>query len=601
MTFTVEVKESFLSTSLACVYPYGASFFKYQCLRYNLLNECDNNESEDEKEELSESDIKLDIKYIKSLESKDWKEQDHYRVLGIPHLRVKASTKDVKKAYKFMVLKCHPDKSQGSTKVNEEAFTCIQRSYEQLCNLEGKRAYDSTDPLFDDDIPNITEHNKQNFYKTYGPIFSQNAQWSMQKNVPLLGSETDSIDDVNDFYNFWYDFKSWREYSYLDEEERDKAENKDERRYVDKLNKQERVRRKKEEVSRLRTLVDNAYACDPRIKAFNEERKKRKQEAKLAKQEAYRLEQEALILKKEEEERIIKEKEEQRLLEEKEKAEAEKKERQKQNKLLKTERKKVREHVKNHDYFCTEEDNVVKAMENLDILLAGLSIEKMKNLNSSSQNKNEFSVLYRNYMTSHLEEQENKKKESLVKAKISQELHKDQDINATEKFTPLDITLLVKAVKIYPPGTVNRWNTIAEYLNQHSTFCNSYVSKDIIEKVKKLQSREGDDLKSKVNAQAYENFEKAQKQRIDEVTHTGGLSSRDTMNSALNESDAKKKKTPWTGEEQKLLEEGLKKFPQSVGPERWNNIANLVESRTKKECMRRYKDLVDQIKAKKAK
>lgn len=604
MTFTIEVNENILTPSLTHVYPYGASFFKYQCQRYNLLNEFDNDESEDEKEELSESDIKIDIKYIKSLESKDWKEQDHYRVLGIPHLRVKASTKDVKKAYKFMVLKCHPDKSQGSTKVNEEAFTCIQRSYEQLYTLEGKRAYDSVDPQFDDDVPNITEHSKQNFFKIFGLIFASNSQWSMQKNVPALGSDSDSIDDVNDFYNYWYDFKSWREYSYLDEEERDKAENKDERRYYDKINKQERVRRKKEEVSRIRTLVDNAYACDPRIKAFNEERKKRKQEAKLAKQEAYRLEQEALLLQKEEEERIKREEEEKRLQEEKEKAEAEKKERQKQNKVLKTERKKVREHVKKYNYFCSEEDNVVKAMENLDLLLGGLSLEKMKNLNSISEDKNEFSVLYRNYMTSHLEDQENKKKESLVKAKQSQDMHKDQDImNSTEKFTPTDIALLVKAVKIYPPGTVNRWNTIADYLNQHSNMCNSYINKDIIEKVKKLQSREGDDLKSKINEQAYENFEKSQKQRIDEVTATGGLSTRDTLNSALNDPkpDAKKKKMPWSGEEQKLLEEGLKKFPQSVGPQRWDSIANKVGTRSKKECMRRYKDLVEQIKAKRAK
>jgi len=308
-------------------------------------------------------------------------------------------------------------------------------------------------------------------------------------------------------------------------------------------------------------------------------------------------------LQKEEEERIKREEEEKRLQEEKEKAEAEKKERQKQNKVLKTERKKVREHVKKYDYFCSDEDNVVKAMENLDLLLAGLSLEKMKNLNSISQDKNEFSVLYKNYMTSHLEDQENKKKESLVKAKQSQEMHKDQDMNSTEKFTPPDIALLVKAVKIYPPGTVNRWNTIADYLNQHSTVCTSYVNKDIIDKVKKLQSREGDDLKSKVNEQAYENFEKSQKQRIDEVSATGGLSTRDTLNSALNDPlpDAKKKKMPWTGEEQKLLEEGLKKFPQSVGPERWNSIANLVGTRSKKECMRRYKDLVEQIKAKKAK
>ena len=604
MTFTVDIRGSLAPPTTAYVYPFGLAYFNYQCARYNLVNEEGGADSEDEKEQLSESDIVIDVKYIKSLEAKDWKDQDHYRVLGIPNLRVKASTKDVKKAYKYMVLKCHPDKSQGNTKVDEEAFTCIQKAYEQLCLIDGKRAYDSVDPFFDNDVPNVTEHNKQNFYKVFGPVIERNAQWSMNKNVPMLGTDSDEIDYVNDFYNFWYDFKSWREYSYLDEEERDKADCKEERRYLDKLNKQERVRRKKEEMTRMRQIVDNCYACDPRIKAFNEDRKKRKLEAKLAKQEAYRQEQEALRLQKEEEERIRQEEEQKRMQLEKEKAEAEKKERQKQNKLLKGERKKVRDCVKNNNYFCKNDDNVVKAMENLELLLQGLAIEDLRKLNSSSKSVNEFSKLYNSFMTSHLAAQETKTKENLIKAKQSQEQHKDQSISS-DKFSPQDIALLVKAVKIYPPGTVNRWNTIADYLNQHSAVCKSYVSKDIIQKVKNLQSKEGDDLKTKVNEQAFDNFEKSQKQRIDGVVAGGGISSKDTLNSALLDKnkpgEEKKKKLPWTAEEQKLLEEGLKKFPQSVGPQRWDNIAKVVGTRTKKDCMRRYKDLVEQIKAKRAK
>ena len=53
----------------------------------------------------------------------------------------------------------------------------------------------------------------------------------------MLGNENSTYDEVNEFYNFWYDFDSWREYSYLDEEEKEKGENREERRYLDKQNK----------------------------------------------------------------------------------------------------------------------------------------------------------------------------------------------------------------------------------------------------------------------------------------------------------------------------------------------------------------------------
>ena len=82
-----------------------------------------------------------------------------------------------------------------------------------------------------------------------------------------------SREEVEKFYKFWYAFESWREYSYLDEEDKESGSDRDERRWIEKNNRVQRAERKKEEMKRIRTLVDNAYNSDPRVIKFREGKK----------------------------------------------------------------------------------------------------------------------------------------------------------------------------------------------------------------------------------------------------------------------------------------------------------------------------------------
>merc|ERR1712019_253662 len=156
---------------------------------------------------------------------------------------------------------------------------------------------------------------------------------------------------VNKFYDFWFNFQSWREFSMKDKENLDEAECREEKRWMERQNKQARQKAKKEEMQRIRNLVDNAFQNDPRLKKYQEEQKKKKAEEKRLKEEA---------AKKKEEERLQKLKEEKELQlkleqEAKEKADKEKKEREKQKKAVARDRKVVRQFVKEKNFFTDDQ------------------------------------------------------------------------------------------------------------------------------------------------------------------------------------------------------------------------------------------------------
>lgn len=79
------------------------------------------------------------------------------------------------------------------------------------------------DPYFSDDLPDEKDC-KNNFYAVMGQAFKENARWSTKKPVPRLGGLDTPRSKVEKFYSFWYHFDSWREYSYLDEEDKESGQ-----------------------------------------------------------------------------------------------------------------------------------------------------------------------------------------------------------------------------------------------------------------------------------------------------------------------------------------------------------------------------------------
>nr|CAI5864002.1 unnamed protein product [Callosobruchus analis] len=546
-----------------------------------------------------------DIDYLRTLDPKEWKSQDHYKVLGIQTLRHRATDEIIKTAYRKKVLKHHPDKrkAKGEDVKKDDYFTCITMAYDTLGNPLRRRAYDSVDPEFDNNIPSGSDL-KEDFYETFGYYFNLNARWSERPNVPELGDGNSSREDVENFYTFWYDFKSWREYSYEDEEDKDKCQDRDERRYVDKLNKAERLRKKKEEMCRIRQLVDLAYNNDPRIAKFKQDDKEKKLAAKRAKQNAVQA-------KKEEEERLLRELQ---LAKEKAEAseraniEAKRQEREAQKKALKKERKTLRDMCKSNNYFADNGDQNLAHMTELESLCERLSLNEMEELNKNIKNEGKSAFL--KAMKENQMRQERERQAVLEQAKQKNNVEKNTDVVLiAPDWNEDNIQLLVKAVNLFPAGTNQRWEVVANFINQHGTFYDNsskFNAKLVLAKAKDLQNADfsKNNLKEVAAKQAFESFKKDKRNvlNVDESGISKKLDNEEVNNvkKSISSSDIKpKNEVPWTTDEQQLLEQALKTYPASTA-ERWDRIAECIPNRTKKECMRRYKELVETVKAKKA-
>ncbi|KAH9915180.1 DnaJ-domain-containing protein [Epithele typhae] len=224
------------------------------------------------------------------LDPKEWKKQDHYAVLGLSSLRYRATPDQIKIAHRKKVLKHHPDKKAGAVgDSNDDAFfKCIQKANEVLMNPERRRQFDSVDPHYDEleqDTPTAAQVSRSKnpdkaFFQLYGPAFEREARFSRKEPVPMLGGIDAPKEAVEGFYDFWYNFDSWRSFEYLDKEVNEGSDNRDDKRYTEKKNKSERARRKKEDTARLRGIVDAALSVDPRIKRIKQEEKEAREAKK---------------------------------------------------------------------------------------------------------------------------------------------------------------------------------------------------------------------------------------------------------------------------------------------------------------------------------
>ncbi|KAJ3417044.1 hypothetical protein HDV05_007526 [Chytridiales sp. JEL 0842] len=571
-----------------------------------------------------------------------WKDQDHYAVLGISKLRYKANDEDLKRAYRRKVLKHHPDKKAGATgKLNDDSFfKCIQKAYEVLSDPVKRRQWDSVDPEFDESLPGSKY--KGDFFEVFGAAFDKESRFSKTPSMPPFGNIDSTREEVETFYDAWFNFESWRSFEMMDEEEEGLGDSREEKRWLEKKNRNQRAKLKKEDNGRITRFVELAMKLDPRIARIKEEEKAAK-EAKKKEKEMASKQAEIDAARKAEEERLQKEKEEK---EEKERREVEKKEKEAAKKALRKAKKEIKNLFAAHNNFLPAKSSLSAIEEQntkFDLLLEGSELWHLEEFKYRLDLQVPKGVDALN--ACFIEELEALKQRQEASAAASASAASASAASAAAAaaasaakkakapWTVKETTTLIKAVKTYPAGTVSRWEKIAEYINLHgiedgeTPGVRERGPEECIKKAKEAQgvtiAERAAMQQAAANAAAAKKLKEVEIKEAPSARGDFGTVVEDAASTAVSKVKAavaapkaeKENNKPasssgfvlpendsWSAEQQAALEAGLRKYPASqfsANPsERWEKIASEVQGKSKKEVKQRVKDLADAIKKK---
>ncbi len=219
----------------------------------------------------------------------------HYEVLEVDK---EADSEDLKKAYRKLALKYHPDKNRDNTEAAKEAFQEIQQAYDVLSDPQERAWYDKhRDALLrglsssEGDIQGIDlfQYFSASCYQGYGDeegafyeVYQEVFRTLMEEDktfydgdltqftYPVFGRSDSPPEVWQEFYNFFSAYSTTRSYSWLDKYDV-RGENRRIARLAEKENKKFREKAKKERNELVRSLVKFVRKRDKRIQSFNKE------------------------------------------------------------------------------------------------------------------------------------------------------------------------------------------------------------------------------------------------------------------------------------------------------------------------------------------
>ncbi|PRQ47376.1 putative transcription factor MYB/SANT family [Rosa chinensis] len=543
---------------------------------------------------------------------------DHYTLLGLSDLREAATPEQIRKAYLKSALKYHPDKltflilaeqSEAARKAKKEEidthFKKIVAAYEVLSdpvqrgNYDSGRIYSSsssgghtsTDSStstptedhhhqhqrhdVDDEIP--SDCAPGDFFKVFGPAFERNARWSAKKPVPGLGNERTPMEEVDKFYEFWYSFKSSRDFTGTYQYKRD------------------REWAMRQEYIRIRRLADNAYGKDPRILRRKEEEKAEKERKKMEKK-----------MRKEAEARAAEEERRRREEEEKRAAEValeQKKVKEGERKLLKKERSRFR--TLSVGLHGLEKDDVER-------LCTWFDFEKLRNVCERIEDGKDEGLMDRlAKIVSEIKREEDENKKSSTQQQTQNENESNGNVNGSVKeerpWGKEEIELLRKGMMKFPKGTPRRWEVVSEYIGTGRSV------EEVLKAMKTVLLKKPDDSK------AFDSFLEKRKpsKSIDSplttrievegvsMSSTSTSTSRpppnDQKSASGSTSSSSEQDDVWSVEQERALIQAMKTVPKELsGGARWERIAAAVPEKTANQCKKKFALLKENLRSKKS-
>ncbi|XP_040833391.1 dnaJ homolog subfamily C member 21 [Ochotona curzoniae] len=216
----------------------------------------------------------------------------HYEALGV---RRDASEEELKKAYRKLALKWHPDKNLDNAAEAAEQFKLIQAAYDVLSDPQERAWYDNhreallkggLDGEYQDDSLDLLHYftvtcysgygdDEKGFYTVYRNVFEMIAKEEMESTLeedmeefPTFGdSQSDYDTVVHPFYAYWQSFCTQKNFAWKEEYDTRQASNRWEKRAMEKENKKIRDKARKEKNELVRQLVAFIRKRDRRVQA----------------------------------------------------------------------------------------------------------------------------------------------------------------------------------------------------------------------------------------------------------------------------------------------------------------------------------------------